>query len=70
MGKGARAQATIVGTLFAKFAGEAFDVSAGRFRLACTPKGKSHESTAYWFEPVEDRPSPSTDEREGGTSEP
>jgi hypothetical protein len=70
--KSERSQATIVGTLFAKFAGMTFDVSVGRFRLACTSKGKSHDSLAYWFERVHDdgAPSCSVDEMNRGTLEP
>jgi len=53
--KAAHAQATIVGSMFSKFVGTTFEVEAGGYRLAATSKGKSHLSTEYWFERVDER---------------
>ena len=50
--KSDQAQATIVGTLFAKYVGRDLPCPSGIFCLRSTPRGKSHASVEYWFRPV------------------
>ena len=50
--KSDQAQATIVGTLFAKYVGRDLPCPSGIFCLRSTPRGRSHASVEYWFRPV------------------
>jgi len=50
--KSDQAQATIVGTLFTKYVGWELPCPSGIFCIRSTPRGKSHASVEYWFEPV------------------
>lgn len=48
-----RSQATIVGQLFRRFAGETFDVDGVAFELRMSDPGKRHASRQYCFKPLE-----------------